>query len=128
MSMTTSKDRFPVIDVTHKSKRSQAGNLEIAMKNSPSEPNSEENVFPASVPKSITLERAIEFYESHSEGEYKTLYTLTAKWLRDYMSKRNTTITTPGSHNMSDSDIEKAQEVFARIRGVTSKDGGAESV
>lgn len=85
-TMTTS-DRFPVIDITHKPLRTQAGNLEEV--SSREKKNEGEPVSHVSVPTTITIERAIEFYESHSEGEYKTLYSMTAKWLREFMTKSN---------------------------------------
>lgn len=87
-TMTTS-DRFPVVDITHKPLRTQAGNLERSMSLTKEEGNEETISSTTSVPNIITIERAIEFYESHSEGAYKVLYSLTAKWLREFMTKSN---------------------------------------
>ena len=87
-TMTTS-DRFPVVDITHKPLRTQAGNLERSMSMTKEEVSEETISTTTSVPNTITIERAIEFYESHSEGAYKVLYSLTAKWLREFMTKSN---------------------------------------
>lgn len=110
-TMTTS-DRFPVIDITHKPLRTQAGNLEEV--SSREKKNEGESVSHVSVPKTITIERAIEFYESHSEGEYKTLYSMTAKWLREFMTKSN-----PPRVPSSES-AEEFREVIERINEAMS--------
>ena len=81
--MTTTRNGFPVHDITHKPKRSQSGNL----KSVKSETTAIEESHFSEVPSVVTPERAIAFYESHAEGEYKLLYSQTAKWLRDYMSR-----------------------------------------
>lgn len=85
MSTTmTTRDNFPVIDVTHKPKRMQGTNLRTMSTNQ--EPEARE-VHESQVPQSVTLERAIQFYESNAYGENRVLYTQTAKWLREYMTK-----------------------------------------
>ena len=108
MSMTT-KDNFPVIDITHKPKRMQSDNLKAV---NPVTTAMDVEPSPSSIPASPTLERAISFYETHAEGEYRTLYLQTAKWLRDYMTK-----TVPVNVSVPDgTDIDKAQELLAQAR------------
>ena len=109
MSAMTTKDNFPVIDITHKPKRMQSDNLRaVSQVTTAMEIDSPTT----SVPASPTLERAIEFYESHADGEYRTLYLQTAKWLREYMSK-----TIPVDVPVPDgTDIDKAQELLAQAR------------
>lgn len=110
MSVTmTTKDNFPVIDITHKPKRMQSDNLKAVS----SVTTAMEVDSPASpVPATPTLERAIEFYETHAEGEYRTLYLQTAKWLREYMSK-DVPVNVPVPDG---TDIDKAQELLAQAR------------
>lgn len=110
MSTMTTKDNFPVIDITHKPKRMQSENLRAV--NSVTTAMEIDNPVVSSVPATPTLERAIEFYETHANGEYKTLYLQTAKWLRDYMSKD-----IPVNVSVPDgTDIDKAQELLAQAR------------
>ena len=118
--MTTS-DRFPVVDITHKPLRTQAGNLERSMSLTKEEGN-EETVSPTtSVPNTITIERAIEFYESHSEGAYKVLYSLTAKWLREFMTKSN-----PPRLSSAESP-EEFRKVIEKINdAISDKEGNCE--
>lgn len=71
------------IDITHKPKRLQADMVG-------SEEESEEVVKAAplsDIPKSLTLERVIKYYESNSNGECAKLYAQTAKWLRELQQK-----------------------------------------
>ena len=84
MSMTTVSDNFPVVDITHKPRRMQSDNLKVA---SNEEPVVSMSGVESDIPSVVTLERAINFYESHSTGEYKNLYSQTAKWLREFMSR-----------------------------------------
>ena len=83
-TMTTVSGNFPVYNITHKPKRMQGDNLKSLR-------NEETTVSLAGaesdIPNIVTLERAINFYESRAEGEYKNLYTMTAKWLREFMSR-----------------------------------------
>ena len=83
-SMTIVGSSFPVIDITHKPKRYQAENVKATEMIDRSDPNTPTT---SSVPNHVTVERAIQFYESNAEGEYKNLYLQTAKWLREYMSR-----------------------------------------
>ena len=85
--MTTVKNGFPVHDITHKPKRMQNANIKAVLgEDNPVSIAGEEK----EVPSLITLERAIHFYESHAEGDYVNLYSQTAKWLRELMSKNVT--------------------------------------
>ena len=111
MSVMTTKDNFPVIDITHKPKRMQSENLKSAVQVTTAM-ESEINPMTSSIPVSPTLERAIEYYESHAVGEFRVLYLQTAKWLRDYMSKD-----IPVNVSVPDgTDIDKAQELLAQAR------------
>ena len=91
MSMTmTTRENFPVVDVTHRPKRMQGANLKTMIESEPNQEKVESNV-----PQSATLERAIQFYESNATGEYKVLYAQTAKWLREYMTKTMPVVQVP---------------------------------
>lgn len=110
MSVMTTKDNFPVIDITHKPKRMQNDNLKSAVQMTTAVDS--ESPVTSSVPASPTLERAIEYYETHAVGEFRILYLQTAKWLRDYMSKD-----IPVNVSVPDgTDIDKAQELLAQAR------------
>lgn len=111
MSVTmTTKDNFPVVDITHKPKRMQSDNLKSASQVTTDMENTDSPLTP-NVPVTPTLEKAIEYYESHAEGEYRTLYLQTAKWLREFMSK------TILVHSQQDGvDIDKAHELFSQVR------------
>lgn len=104
MATMTTKDNFPVIDVTHKPKRMQGTNLRTMNTN----PVTTTQMAETDVPQSATLERAIVYYETHAEGEFKVLYSQTAKWLREYMSK---TVPVPVV------DSEQAPEMSEELRG-----------
>ena len=105
-NVTTTRNGFPVYDVTHKPRRTQSSNLKQALGDTQSPEVTEEGV---EVPSVVTIERAIRFYETHAEGSYKTLYLQTAKWLRDLMSK-NIPVDVG-------TDVDKAQELLDRARG-----------
>lgn len=110
MSTMTTKDNFPVIDITHKPKRMQNDNLKAVSQMTTA--MDVESPVASSVPTTPTLERAIAFYESNAEGEFKTLYLQTAKWLRDYMSKTiAVNVSSPDG-----TDMDKAQELLAQAR------------
>ena len=85
MSMTT-KDNFPVIDITHKPKRMQADNLK-AVATMTTAMEQDDAPMTNAIPATPTLERAIAYYETHAVGEFRLLYSQTAKWLREYMTK-----------------------------------------
>ena len=91
MATMTTKDNFPVIDVTHKPKRMQGTNLKTMNTN----PVTTTQMAETDVPQSATLERAIVYYESHAEVNFKVLYSQTAKWLREYMTKTMPVVQVP---------------------------------
>lgn len=105
-NMTTARSGFPVYDVTHKPKRMQSDNLKAVLGEETTVSVAGEE---SDIPNIVTLERAIHFYESHANGEYKNLYTQTAKWLREFMSK--SVPVTAGT------DIDKAQNLLEQVRG-----------
>ena len=84
--MTTVKSGFPVHDITHKPKRSQGANLRVAQQSETTTIHMGEDAT-EEVPVVVTPERAIAFYESHAVGKYALLYSQTAKWLREYLSR-----------------------------------------
>ena len=104
--MTTVRSGVPVHDITHKPKRMQNANLKAVLGEEKTVSLAGEE---SDVPTIITLERAIHFYESHAEGEYANLYTQTAKWLREFMSR-----SIPVDVG---TDIDKAQELLEKVRG-----------
>lgn len=85
---TTTNGSFPVIDITHKPKRLQRDNLILAGTACLEEDSSKDaGSHSSSVPlHNVTIERAIQYYESHATGELSTLYENTAMWLRKLMS------------------------------------------
>ena len=80
------EERFPVIDVTHKSKRTQRDNVFKAK--GEREDCSPEKV-DYEVPTVFTLERAIAFYEGISSSPNGKFYAMTAEWLRELLSLRS---------------------------------------
>lgn len=104
--MTTVRKGFPVHDVTHKPKRMQNANLRAVLGEEKSLSLAGEE---SDVPTIITLERAIRYYETHAEGEYANLYTQTAKWLREFMSRN--------IHVDVGTDINGAQELLNKAKG-----------
>lgn len=86
MSTMTTKDNFPVIDITHRPKRMQGDNLK-AVATVTTAMEQDDAPMTSAIPATPTLERAIEYYETHAVGEFKVLYSQTAKWLREYMTK-----------------------------------------
>lgn len=103
--MTTTRDGFSTIDITHKPKRLQGENIRTL-----SEDTSEEGVINREVvPNILTLERAIIYYESNAEGELKVLYTQTAKWLRTLLDR---SVKTPDGL-----DVDKALELLKKAGG-----------
>lgn len=104
--MTTVRSGFPVYDITHKPKRMQNANIKAVFGEYKTVSLAGEET---AVPSVVTLERAIHFYESHAEGEYANLYTQTAKWLREFMSR-----SIPVDVG---TDIDKAQALLEQTRG-----------
>lgn len=101
----TTRDSFPVVDITHKPKRTQGDNIKAIQSEEFRETTSEGST----VPRIVTLERAIDFYESNSSGELSSLYLQTAKWLREFMSKSVPVV--------SDEMDIRAKELFDKARG-----------
>lgn len=87
--MTTVSDRFPVVDITHKPKRMQGDNIRSAQRETVSVSVSYEGDNHVEVPQTMTLERAIRFYEENARGEFQSLYVQTAKWLRMLLSRNS---------------------------------------
>ena len=89
MSATmTTKDNFPVIDITHKPKRMQGDNLKaVSVMTTAYTVEQDDAPMTNDIPATPTLERAIEYYETHAVGEFRLLYLQTAKWLKEYMTK-----------------------------------------
>lgn len=86
---TVSGNRFPVYDVTHKPKRYQSDNLRKAQtdRDAQDEPVQGDSA----IPQSVTIESAISYFESNAVGEYRSLYSSTAMWLRSVLSAKNRT-------------------------------------
>ena len=76
-------------DITHKPKRFQNDQIAKSLTLEDSgEDSSKENLGDSFVPKVVTLERAIKFYEANATGEFVKLYKQTALWLRDILQKK----------------------------------------
>ena len=82
---TVANGSFPVVDITHKPKRTQADNLKKAGYTNDEASVADNNV-QSKVPQSPTVESAIQFFEDNASGEFKALYSNTAKWLRNYLT------------------------------------------
>ena len=83
---------FPVIDISHKPKRYQRDNLIEAGTATSLQEQEESPVDVTYVPRSVTIERAIHYYEANSTGELANLYSATAKWLRSYLAVSNSAV------------------------------------
>lgn len=79
-----------VQDITHYSKRTQAGNL-IAAGVIPKEEVTT-SAPKTSVPQNITIEGAIQYYRDNATGDYARLYTATADWLERLNSYSRTVV------------------------------------
>lgn len=81
-----------VEDITHHSKRTQAGNIEQAgtsydlLVNSSCDATVSSGVssFERDIPTNVTLESAVEFFRNHAKGELASLYIFTADALEKY--------------------------------------------
>ena len=81
-----------VIDITHYSKRTQAGNLIAAGVIKPvSNDESSPDVI-RGVPQNITVETAIQYFRDNAVGEYERLYKATAQWLERYNTYSRTLV------------------------------------
>ena len=107
--MTTTRDGFTTIDITHRPKRLQGENIRTLSEEQP-----EEQMSNKIVPNVLTLERAIRYYESNSTGDMKQLYSQTAKWLRELLDRSITVKDTP---NLPDGvDIDRAIDLLNKTR------------
>lgn len=84
---TVANGKFPIEDITHKPRRTQADNLKKAGFTNDNVTVTEDNV-QSKIPQSPTVEGAIQFFEDNAKGEYKALYTSTAMWLRKYLTAK----------------------------------------
>lgn len=85
---------FKTEDITHHSKRTQAGNIEkagtaydvvvSANQNGVALSENSVSISTSSVPNSVTLESAIKFFRENAVGECATLFKMTAEWLDKY--------------------------------------------
>lgn len=74
-------DQFPKEDVTYKGARFQ-GDWEKE-----SDDSGESKEVPSGmIPKSVTIESAIMFFENHAEGDYKNMYLQTSIYLRELLA------------------------------------------
>jgi len=76
--------RFPIEDITFQNPRMQ-NKVAEEIKDT-SEDKDLQDYLLTGIPQVAIIERAIKFYEDNAEGEYKILYSATAKWLRQLMS------------------------------------------
>ena len=77
------------IDITHKPKRLQRDNLiqaGTAVIEQSDEATAAMQAMSCIPLHNITLERAVQYYEANATGEYATLYSTTAKWLRQLIA------------------------------------------
>ena len=105
---TTTMENFPVIDVTHRSKRTQSANLARAYGESSSVSESPANA--SDVPSVITIERAIQYFEEDAKGGLAPLYKQTSVWLRQLMSK--------GLKPSTEDSVGKALDFMSKIKAV----------
>lgn len=84
---TVANGKFPVEDITHKPRRTQADNLKKAGVVADVVPSGNDEII-SKVPQSPTVEGAIQFFEDNAKGEYKALYKSTAVWLRKYLTMK----------------------------------------
>lgn len=109
--MMTTTDKFPTVDITHKPKRSQGDNLKKAIQD-PDKSTEGVEIATSDIPTVLTVERAIRYYESHAEGELKSLYSQTAKWLTELIARKLP----------EGVDIDKAAELMSKLRGGKSSE------
>ena len=76
--VTTTKDAFPIQDITHYPRRLQADNVAPTQE----EEKLDSQTSRVSYPPQVTLERAIRYYENTKDPNNGTLYARTAEWLR----------------------------------------------
>ena len=85
--MTTTRNGFPVKDITHKPKRMQ-GDM-IRLKEAEANATESQNVGGEETLTVVTLERAISYYKRMSADPINgKLYSATAKWLEELLVTR----------------------------------------
>lgn len=78
---------FDVVDITHKPRRTQNDNIAASGRSADNPESAQADTPATSVPlHGVTIERAIQYYEAHADGELRTLYSATAKWLREHLT------------------------------------------
>lgn len=87
---TTTKDFFPVKDITHRPKRMQGDMIRLQGREYDSESNKSTNSTGVEeTVQVVTLERAISYYKKKSNDETNgRLYSATAKWLEELLVTR----------------------------------------
>lgn len=78
-------EKFPNFDITHKSERTQQGNIEAMnrLRNADSSNSTAEGEAPPVV--YATPESAIQYYTQNAKGPLLSLYVHTARWLTEYL-------------------------------------------
>lgn len=99
-----------VIDITHHSKRTQAGNLERAGVIKASKADTSGVACSSEVPQNITIERAIDYFKQNAEGEYKNLYTATAKWLEQFNTFSRTSVKKATDNDIATVDVSEVSD------------------
>ena len=105
----TTKDRFPVVDITHKPKRMQGD--AIAMKEATSDAITpivaEEETLTV-----VTLERAITFYSqlASQRGANSKLYLATVNWLKELLATRNVKVMQQVNAERVEVDVNNADD------------------
>lgn len=92
--VTTTINGFTNIDITHKPKRYQKEVYnEIHADEKPESDEDKVKVL-GDVPRSITLESAIRYFNNHAVGDKGQLFTRTALWLRELLEIRSRAVNT----------------------------------
>lgn len=79
-----------VIDITHYSKRTQAGNV-LRAGTAFSKPVVDTAPMTKDIPVAVTIETAIQYFNDNAVGEKSVLYKMTAEWLENYRSIAHST-------------------------------------
>ena len=77
-------EKFPNFDITHKSERTQQGNIEAMNRLRGVDSNSTTD---GEAPPVVyaTPESAIQYYTQNAKGPFLSLYNNTARWLTEYL-------------------------------------------
>lgn len=119
----TTTGRFPVVDITHHSKRTQEGNLNnrpervYASEETTATPAQQEQ---GDIPRAITVENAIDYYTDKKTGDIQLakLYSATAVWLGDYLRLKNA----KEGKIVEESDEELAKKIEEELNEMTEKE------